>query len=87
MTLYLSEIVPELTGHGLPNKPAEASRRAIRRITLHSQAPQGNPWFWTITARFPQSTGPGPGAGVPCGGAAVRRRPSARGAARGVEKD
>jgi len=23
---------------------------------LHPQAPQGAPWFWTITARFPQST-------------------------------
>ncbi len=24
------------------------------RIMLHPQAPQGQPWFWTITARVPQ---------------------------------
>lgn len=26
----------------------------IGRIMLHPQAPQGQPWFWTITARVPQ---------------------------------
>ncbi len=26
----------------------------IGRITLHPQAPQGQQWFWTITARVPQ---------------------------------
>jgi hypothetical protein len=29
-------------------------RRSIGRIILHPQAPPGQPWFWTITARFPQ---------------------------------
>jgi hypothetical protein len=29
----------------------------IGRITLHPQAPQGAPWFWTITARFPLRRG------------------------------
>jgi hypothetical protein len=28
--------------------------RHIGRIMLHPQAPQGAPWFWTITARVPQ---------------------------------
>jgi len=28
----------------------------IGRIMLHPQAPPAQPWFWTITARFPQST-------------------------------
>jgi hypothetical protein len=28
--------------------------RPIGRIMLHPQAPQGQPWFWTITARVPQ---------------------------------
>jgi hypothetical protein len=26
----------------------------IGRIMVHPQAPQGQPWFWTITARVPQ---------------------------------
>ncbi len=26
----------------------------IGRIMLHPQAPQGEPWFWTITAHLPQ---------------------------------
>jgi hypothetical protein len=30
--------------------------RHIGRIMLHPQAPQGQPWFWTITARIPQGT-------------------------------
>jgi hypothetical protein len=30
--------------------------RHIGRIMLHTQAPEGQPWFWTITARVPQST-------------------------------
>jgi hypothetical protein len=30
--------------------------RHIGRIMLHPQAPTGSPWFWTITARVPQST-------------------------------
>jgi hypothetical protein len=28
--------------------------RRIGRIRLVPQAPQGQPWFWTITARVPQ---------------------------------
>ena len=28
----------------------------IGRIFLSPQAPRDEPWFWTITARFPQST-------------------------------
>jgi hypothetical protein len=27
----------------------------VGRIMLHPQTPQGAPWFWTITARFPQT--------------------------------
>jgi hypothetical protein len=27
----------------------------IGRIMLNPQAPQGQPWFWTTTARVPQS--------------------------------
>jgi len=34
----------------------DEDRRSIGRIMLHPQAPEGMPWFWTITARFPQST-------------------------------
>jgi len=30
--------------------------RHIGRIMHHPQAPEGEPWFWTITARVPQST-------------------------------
>jgi hypothetical protein len=30
------------------------SEQHIKRIMLHPQAPQGKPWFWTITARVPQ---------------------------------
>jgi hypothetical protein len=51
----------DLRQTNLPSKPADdyevfdASRR-IGRIMLHPVAPQGNPWFWTITVRFPQST-------------------------------
>ena len=33
-----------------------ASDRYIGRIMLAPQAPQGAPWFWTITARVPQTT-------------------------------
>ena len=29
-------------------------RRKIGRIMLHPQAPDAAPWFWSITARFPQ---------------------------------
>ena len=31
-------------------------KQHIGRIMLHPQAPEGDPWFWTITARVPQST-------------------------------
>ena len=34
----------------------DENRHPIGRIMLHPQAPQNQPWFWTITARFPQST-------------------------------
>ena len=27
----------------------------IGRIMLHPQAPEGEPWFWTITARVPNT--------------------------------
>ena len=30
--------------------------RHIGRIMRHPQAPEGAPWFWTITALVPQST-------------------------------
>ena len=29
--------------------------RHIGRIILHPQAPEGEPWFWTITARVPNT--------------------------------
>lgn len=29
--------------------------RVVGRIMLHPQGPQGHSWFWTITARVPQS--------------------------------
>jgi hypothetical protein len=32
------------------------SDRHVGRIMRSPQAPQGEPWFWTITARRPQST-------------------------------
>jgi hypothetical protein len=28
----------------------------VGRIMSHPQTPKGRPWFWTITARVPQST-------------------------------
>jgi hypothetical protein len=34
----------------------DADRKTIGRIILHPQAPKGESWFWTITARAPQST-------------------------------
>ena len=33
----------------------DADRKAIGRIMLHPQAPKGEPWFWTITARWPNA--------------------------------
>jgi hypothetical protein len=30
--------------------------QVIGRIMLHPQAPEGQPWFWSITARTPQTT-------------------------------
>jgi hypothetical protein len=36
------------------NKSNFKRRYVVRRI--HGQAPEGQPWFWTITARTPQST-------------------------------
>ena len=32
----------------------DEQRRKIGRIMLHPQGPSGSPWFWSITARFPQ---------------------------------
>jgi hypothetical protein len=29
----------------------DAADRVVGRIMLHPQAPQGHPWFWTISAR------------------------------------
>ena len=29
-------------------------KQNIGRIMLHPQTPEGEPWFWTITARVPQ---------------------------------
>jgi hypothetical protein len=29
----------------------DRARNVVGRIMLHPQAPQGQPWFWTITAR------------------------------------
>jgi hypothetical protein len=40
----------------LPGNPADdyevfdANRRVLGRIMRHPQAPDGRPWFWTITA-------------------------------------
>jgi hypothetical protein len=33
----------------------DEQRKSIGRIMLHPHAPPSNPWFWTITARFPQT--------------------------------
>ena len=30
-------------------------KQHIGRIMLHPQAPEGEPWFWTITARVPNT--------------------------------
>jgi hypothetical protein len=34
----------------------DENRKPVGRIMLHPQAPQGRSWFWSITARVPQST-------------------------------
>jgi hypothetical protein len=31
-------------------------KRSVGRIMCHPQAPKDAPWFWTITARLPQTT-------------------------------
>ena len=33
----------------------DESGRSIGRIMRHLRPPTGQPWFWTITARFPQT--------------------------------
>jgi hypothetical protein len=32
----------------------DADRKVISRIFLATMVPEGQPWFWTITARLPQ---------------------------------
>jgi len=41
-----------------PCSPNPTKTTGVRRgrIMLHPQAPAGQPWFWSITVRVPQST-------------------------------
>jgi hypothetical protein len=49
---------PTIVGGERPHDDYEIldeQQKSIGRIMLHPQAPPDNHWFWTITARFPQT--------------------------------